>query len=45
MFYLLLLAMAEKMPFWLAYATVVTMTVTLITRIAGITENRGFSGL
>ncbi len=45
-FYLLLLAMAEKMPFWLAYATVVTMTVTLITWYCKcITGNRGFSGL
>ncbi len=46
MFYLLLLAMAEKMPFWLAYATVVTMTVTLVTWYCRcITGNRGFSVL
>lgn len=40
-FYLLLLALSEKMPFWLSYVIVSVMTITLIALfIKGISHNR-----
>ncbi len=41
LFNLLLLAMAEKMPFWMAYAVVSVMTITLISFFVwGLTNRR-----
>lgn len=41
LFNLLLLAMAEKMPFWMAYAVVSVMTITLISFFVwGLTKKR-----